>query len=104
MNTQKTMLALGLSLFAFSAGALAAEEHEHGGEGTKGMGCGMMDMHDMHAMTPEARKAKMDEMFAKIDTDKNGSISRAEFDRQHEHMMMEGMEHKADMHDHEQHK
>lgn len=85
MKSTKTTLALALALAlsAASGGALAGEAHAHG-DGANPMGCAMMDMHDLSS---EARKAKMDEMFGQVDTDKNGSISRAEFDRHHEHMM-----------------
>ena len=101
MNSLKTTLVLALTLLTASGNATAGDEHVHGDE-ARGMSCGMMDM---DAMSAEARKAKMDEMFAKLDADKDGSISRAEFDRHHEDMMtMMQMQHQK-AHDHvEQHK
>ena len=100
MNSRKSILVVALTLFAASGSAFAGDGHEHGDE-AKGMNCAMMDMDGMNA---EAHKAKMDGMFAKVDADKNGSISRAEFDRHHEDMMA-SMEKRRKAHDHvEQHK
>ena len=101
MSSQKSTLMLALALCAVSGSALAGDEHVHGDE-AKGMSCGMMDMHDMSA---EARKSKMDEMFAKLDANKDGAISRTEFDRHHEHMMAATDKERPKAHDHvDQHK
>jgi len=101
MSSRITTLVLALALFATSGSAMAGDEHVHG-DGANGMSCGMMDMDGMSA---EARKARMDEMFAKLDADKDGSISRVEFDRHHEHMMTMMEKKRPKAHDHvEQHK
>ena len=96
MPSPKMTLVIAFALLAASESAMAGDAHVHGDE-AKGMSCGMMDMGKMSA---EARKAKMDEIFAKLDADKDGNISRAEFDRHHEDMMtmMETQRPKA--HDH----
>ena len=97
MNALKTTV---LILALVGSGSALADGHEHGKD-AKGMSCGMMDMDGMSA---EDRKAKMDQMFGKLDADKDGSISRAEFDRHHADMMAEA-EKRRKAHDHvEQHK
>jgi hypothetical protein len=56
-------------------------------------------MHDP-TLGAEERARAMDEMFAKLDADADGSISRAEFDRHHEEMARRHDEKHADAHGH----
>lgn len=87
----KTLLAL--------AGALLLASNAHAGpqDGHKPMEHGNMKM-DHAAMkmpaTPEARAKMANTMFDKIDTNKDGSLSRAEFVEHHRTMSMDH----ADMH------
>ncbi|MEO8161678.1 MAG: hypothetical protein ABI588_09685 [Arenimonas sp.] len=80
MKLPITILALALALA--STAASACDEH------------GMKDMeHGGMHMTAEQMMKKQNEMFAALDADKNGSISRAEFDRYHAGMMSKHMQH-----------
>jgi hypothetical protein len=77
---------------------IAAAAHGHGME-SDDMRCEMMG----HAkMAAGERKEMMDKMFAKLDIDRNGAISRAEFDKYHEQMQPR-MEDKGkpEAHDHD---
>lgn len=75
MKIQHSLLALTLAL---ASGAAIAGHHEAG----KGEGHDCAP-HKQHAMTAEQHKAKMEVHFAELDADKDGAISRAEFDRAH---------------------
>lgn len=103
MNT-KTTLALAVALL------LASNVHAGPQAASKPMDHGKMKM-DHAAMqmpaTPEARAKMANMMFDKIDTNKNGSLSRAEFVEHHRTMSMEhgmgtmkhaDMEHHGDDH------
>jgi len=85
MNT-KTTLALAVALL------LASNVHAGPQDASKPMDHGKMKM-DHAAMqmpaTPEARAKMANMMFDKIDTNKNGSLSRAEFVEHHRTMSME---------------
>ena len=75
MRIQHSLLALALAL---ASGAAIAGHHESAkGEGHD---CGPRMQ---HAMSAEQHKAKMEVHFAELDADKDGAISRAEFDRAH---------------------
>ena len=76
MNSLRLPLIVLLALT--SAPVLAGEGH---GKDDK-HGC---PMHD-DTLGAEERAKAMDEMFAKLDADSSGSISRDEFDRHHEQM------------------
>ena len=84
MNT-KTTLALAVALL------LASNVHAGPQDASKPMDHGKMKM-DHAAMqmpaTPEARAKMANMMFDKIDTNKNGSLSRAEFVEHHRTMSM----------------
>ena len=86
-------LTLAISLAMASTLALASH---HGGppaDGAKpmpGMGMGMgMDhgMMGMDKMSPEQHQKKMDEMFAQLDANSDGSVTKAEFTAHHTAMM-----------------
>jgi len=99
MKRQPILLAAALVL---ACGTATANTHEHG-MAAGDMGCGMK----AHGkMDPAQRKAMAGTMFATLDADRDGAISRAEFDQHHEAMwakMDEAAKPKA--HDHvEQHK
>jgi Spy/CpxP family protein refolding chaperone len=91
--------------FALSSNVAVAgdEKMEHGDmDHDKMMEACMMHGADM---TPEERKKMMDKVFAEIDIDKNGSVSRSEFDKHHEtmrskHEENEEREDKKEGHDH----
>jgi hypothetical protein len=76
------LLALGLGGAAFAADPAkpkAAPAHP-----MQAMGHGKMAM---AAKTPAERQKMFDDMFVMIDTDKNGTISKAEFNAHHQAMM-----------------
>ena len=84
MNT-KTTLALAVTLL------LASNVHAGPQEATRPMDHSKMKMDhaDMKMpTTPEARAKMANTMFDKIDTNKNGSLSRAEFIEHHRTMSM----------------
>ena len=84
MNT-KTTLALAVALL------LASNVHAGPQDATKPMDHSKMKMDhaDMKMpTTPEARAKMANTMFDKIDTNKNGSLSRAEFIEHHRTMSM----------------
>ncbi|RYG37258.1 MAG: hypothetical protein EON93_03870 [Burkholderiales bacterium] len=86
--TSKTTLA-----FALTSALLLASNVQAGPQAaSKPMDHGKMKM-DHAAMqmpaTPEARAKMANMMFDKIDTNKNGSLSRAEFVEHHRTMSME---------------
>ena len=103
MNT-KTTLTLAAALL------LASNAHAGPQTAPKPMDHSKMKM-DHAAMqmpaTPEARARMANTMFDKIDTDKNGSLSRAEFVEHHRTMSMEGggmhMDHGKNAMDHAAH-
>ena len=66
-------------LFALAVPSAFAAETAATGESMK------CPMHDT-SLTDAERAQAMDKMFAKLDADGDGSISRAEFDRHHEDM------------------
>ena len=69
----RLILPLALLLCTASAPVLAGGHEQHGD---------MCPMHD--AMMSDAERAEaMDKMFGKLDANKDGSISRAEFDEHH---------------------
>lgn len=75
MKTYQAAMALALVL---ACGTAMANSHGQGkGEG---MDCAGMER---PKMSPEQHKAKMEAHWAELDTDKDGSISRAEFDHHH---------------------
>ena len=63
-----------------------------------GMDHGMMGMMGMEKMSPEEHQKKMDEMFAQMDANSDGSVTKAEFTAHHTAMMakhramMDGMQ------------
>ena len=71
-------LPLVLLLALASAPVFAGEGHGEDGKHT-------CPMHD-DTLDAEERAKAMGEMFAKLDADSSGSISREEFDRHHEEM------------------
>ena len=99
MKTQPILIAAALAL---ACGTAAASSHGHGMD-ADGMRC---EMKGHEKMSAAERKEMMDKMFAKVDANHDGAISRAEFDKHHEAMwakMDEAAKPKA--HDHvEQHK
>ena len=99
MKTQPMLLAAGLLL---ACGTATANTHEHGMDADD-MRCEMKGDDKMDAA---ARKEMMGKMFAKVDADQDGAISRAEFDKHHEEMWAKQDEkRKPKPHDHvEQHK
>jgi hypothetical protein len=74
-------LPLACLLLLACAPAFAGEQHEQHAQKAK-HAC---PMHDATLTDAERAKA-MDAMFAKLDADADGSVSRAEFDRHHEEM------------------
>jgi hypothetical protein len=85
-----------------ACGTAAASSHEHGMD-VDDMRC---EMKGQDKMDPGERKEMMDKVFAKVDADHDGAISRAEFDKHHEQMWArEDEKRKPKAHDHvEQHK
>lgn len=90
----KTTIALAVAML------LAANAHASPQHAEKPMDHGKMKMDHAEMkmpMTPEAREKMANTMFDRIDTDKNGSVSRAEFVEHHRAMSMEhagmGMDH-----------
>ena len=84
-------MTLGLALVLACSAAAAATGHE--GKDGQDMGCGM--------------HRSADEMFAMMDANKDGSVSRAEFDQHHDAMMKKHAEHggeKAEQAEHADHK
>jgi hypothetical protein len=80
---------LGLLLaspIAFACSPPSMEQENHAG----------MHHTKMHAMSQEERQRMLDEKLAAIDADKNGSISRAEFDEHHRMMHEEHEQQKAE--------
>ena len=49
-------------------------------------------MMGMDKMSPEDHQKKMDEMFAQMDADKDGSVTKAEFSAHHTKMMAKHQE------------
>ena len=85
-------LRIAIALLALaSAPAFAGQHGEHHGHDCP--------MHDT-TLTAEERAKKMDEMFAKLDADASGSISREEFDRHHQDMQRKHDEKAKDEHQH----
>lgn len=74
-------LALALALAVSASSALASDEHK------PVAGHEMHDKMAMPAMSPAEHQKRMDDMFVSIDTNKDGSISKAEFTSHHETMM-----------------
>ena len=74
-------LALGLALAVSASSALASDELK------PVAGHEMHDKMAMPAMSPAEHQKRMDDMFVSIDTNKDGSISKAEFTSHHEAMM-----------------
>lgn len=87
MKAALSGLTLALSLCCTAA--LAGEEAPSAGHGGHAMDHGKMHMAQM---SPAEHKKMMDEKFTEIDTDKNGSVSKEEFDKHHEAMRMKHME------------
>lgn len=101
MKIRIAIVALALSLC--STAAFAVEQQDM--KDMKGMNHEGMNHDGMKSMTPEQMAKKHNDMFMALDADKNGSISRAEFDRYHADMMAKHMKSgQADMpkegHDH----
>lgn len=80
-------LAIALALTVCCTPALAREGHEAGPGQEMHCQMDMSGMSAMSGMSPADRQKKMDEMFASMDANKNGSISKAEFTSHHEAMM-----------------
>ena len=76
-------LAIALALAAFSTSAMACC-----GEDKTDAGHRMHRKMDMSAMSPADQQKRMDEMFASMDANKDGSISKTEFTSHHKAMMM----------------
>jgi Spy/CpxP family protein refolding chaperone len=72
----RLILPLALLLCTATAPALAGEHHQHG---ARMHAC---PMHDT-TLTDAQRAEAMDKMFGMLDANKDGSISRAEFDEHH---------------------
>ncbi len=53
---------------------------------------GMMGMMGMDKMSPEQHKKMLDEMFAQMDANSDGSVTKAEFSAHHAKMMAKHME------------
>ncbi len=86
-------ITLAIALAMASSLALASHHGPPPADGAKpmpGMGMGMGMDHGMMAMdkmSPEEHQKKMDEMFAQMDANSDGSISKAEFNAHHTAMM-----------------
>jgi len=80
---------LTLALTLCCTAALAGEEAPAAGDMARGMDHGKMHMAQM---SPAEHKKMMDEKFTEIDADKNGCLSKEEFDKHHEAMQMKHME------------
>lgn len=88
-------LTLAMTLAMASTIALASHHGAPPADGAKpmpgmGMGMGMgMDhgMMGMDKMSPEQHQKKMDEMFAQMDANGDGSVTKAEFTAHHTAMM-----------------
>jgi hypothetical protein len=89
-------LAIALTLCVASTAALACCDEDKAGDSHR-----MHRKMDLAAMSPADRQKRMDEMFATIDANKDGSISKAEFTRHHEAMMAK--RHDRMMERHEEH-
>lgn len=104
MKMQPILLAAAL---AMACGTAAANSHGHG-MAAGDMGCGMMGHGKMDhgKMDAAQRKAMAGTMFARLDANRDGAISRAEFDKHHEAMWAKmDAAAKPKAHDHiEQHK
>lgn len=74
-------LAIALALAVSASSALASDEQK------PVAGHEMHDKMAMPTMSPAEHQKRMDEMFVSIDTNKDGSISKAEFTSHHEAMM-----------------
>ena len=81
--------ALALACGSALAGPGPGPGPGHGMHAGPGMGCPMMDAKS----SPEERMKMRGEMFAMMDADKDGSVSRAEFDQHHDAMMKMHAEH-----------
>lgn len=90
MITKTTLALAGALLLAFNAHAGPQDAPKPMDHGKMKMGHPAMKM----PATPDARAKMASTMFDKIDTDKNGSLSRAEFVEHHRTMSMaDGMGH-----------
>jgi hypothetical protein len=101
-------ITLAITLAMASTLALASHHGTPPADGAKpmpgmgmGMDHGMMGMMGMEKMSPEEHQKKMDEMFAKMDANSDGSVTKAEFTAHHTAMMakhramMDGMHKQA---------
>jgi hypothetical protein len=89
---------LAMTALLLGGTTVAAASHGHGMEADD-MRCEMMGHAKMEA---GERKEMMDKMFAKLDIDRDGAISRAEFDKYHEQMAARTEEKgKPEAHEHE---
>ena len=99
MKTVSTVLAVTFAL-ASSAAFAGDEKMDHG---TMDHGK-MMENCEMHgaATSPAEQQKMMDEMFGKIDLDKDGLLSKDEFAKHHEAMRAEHQDRKEkkEGHDH----
>jgi len=84
-------ITLAVALAMTSSLALASHHGPPPADGAKpmpGMGMGMgHGMMAMDKMSPEEHQKKMDEMFAQMDANSDGSVSKAEFTAHHTAMM-----------------
>ena len=98
MKTHPILLAAAL----LACGTATAGSHEHA-TAAGDMRCEMKGHEKLDAA---GRREMMDKMFAKVDADHDGAVSRAEFDKHHEEMWARmDEEKKPKAHDHvEQHK
>jgi len=88
-----TKIKISLLLFACMAFSLSAKHHKGHGPGMKGPMHGKMlekmDTDKDGKISKTEWQAHHDEMFAKLDADKDGSITKDEFQAHHSKMMKE---------------
>lgn len=90
-------LTLAIGLAMASTLAFASHHEAPRADATKpmpgmGMGGGMMGMMGMDKMSPEQHKKMMDDMFAQMDANNDGSVTKVEFTAHHTKMMAQHRE------------
>ena len=85
-------ITLAIALTMASTLALASQHGTPPADGAKpmpgmGMDHGMMGMMGMEKMSPDQHQKMMDEMFAQMDANSDGSVTKAEFTAHHTAMM-----------------
>lgn len=88
MKAALSGLALALALSLCATAAFAGDPQPPPAD----MGAMDHSKMQMAEMSPAEHKKMMDAKFAEIDTDKNGCLSKEEFDKHHEMMKMKHME------------